>query len=234
MKKTVLVTGASRGIGKKTALALAGEGSTFDRVVMVGRPSEHFREAVDAVQSSHSACEICAIEADLSDPNSVVDIYDELEIAGIRLNVIVNNAGFTKPASITDATLADFELTMRVNLFSPFAMVKLALLHKHPLQRVVNIASTAGITGRSGWLTYSASKAAVINMSEVMRDELQEKEISVICLSPGRTATDLRRTLAPDEDPNTIMQPEQVATIVRLMTSETGMMLNSQNIVVRT
>lgn len=234
MTRTILITGASRGIGFKTSMELASDGGIFDRLVMVGRPSERFRNAVSAVQASGTDCEILAIEADFADPRSVEKVYDELDQAGWRVNVIVNNAGFTKPATIVDAELADFELTMRVNLFSPFVMVKSALLRKHPLTQVVNIASTAGMNGRSGWLTYSASKAAVINMSEVMRDELQPQGISVICLSPGRTATDLRRTLAPDEDPSTIMQPEQVATIIRMMTSETGAMLNSQNIVVRT
>ena len=98
----------------------------------------------------------------------------------------------------------------------------------------MNIASTAGMNGRAGWLTYSASKSAMINMSEVLRSELAPYGIDVICLSPGRCATDLRKTLAPEEDPETIMQPKQVAEIIKLMISETGQLLHSQNLVVRT
>ena len=71
-------------------------------------------------------------------------------------------------------------------------------------------------------------------MSEVLRDELTPFGIKVICLSPGRCATDLRRTLAPDEDPSTIMQPSQVADVIKVMTSPVGDLLQTQNLVVRT
>ena len=232
--KTALVTGTSRGIGMNIALALASETGEFDRVVMVGRPSEQFDDAVRAVRAKASNCDVVSIEADLADLHDISGIYDQLDKMNIRLTTIINNAGYTKPAQIVDTGLEDFKFTMQVNLFAPFQLIQLALQREHPLQQIINIASTAGITGRSGWLSYSASKAAVINMSEVMREELSSQGIDVICLSPGRCATDLRRTLAPDEDPSTIMQPEQVAAVVQLMTSKTGQLLHSQNIVVRT
>ena len=98
---------------------------------------------------------------------------------------------------------------------------------------MINVASTAGINGRSGWLTYSASKAALIAMSEVMREELAIFGTRVVCISPGRCATDLRRTLAPDEDPSTIMQPEHVADVMHMLASDVGRYIDSQNIVVR-
>jgi 3-oxoacyl-[acyl-carrier protein] reductase len=170
----------------------------------------------------------------LSDPKIVDPIYEEMAAAGIKVDTIVNNAGFTRPASINEATLDDFETTMKVNLFTPFKFIQNAIVQGHPVKRIINIASTAGIGGRSGWITYSASKAAVINMSEALREELAAYEIDVFCLSPGRCATDLRKTLAPLEDPSTIMQPSQVAAIIKLMTSEEGRLIKSQNIVVRT
>src|SRR5699024_9933521 len=89
------------------------------------------------------------------------------------------------------------------------------------------------INGRSGWLTYSASKAAVINMSQVMREELAIYGTRVVCLSPGRTATALRKTLAPDEDPSTIMQPGHVAQVINTMSSPVGRFIDSENVVVR-
>jgi len=234
MKKSVLVTGASRGIGMNIAKMLASAKGDFDCVVMVGRPSARFDKAIKDVRKSAVNCEIHTIEADLADVACVAQIYDELDALGVRLTAIINNAGYTNPAAIIDTVLADFQFTMQVNLFTPFQIIKMALRREHPINQVLNIASTAGISGRSGWLSYSASKAAVINMSEVMREELRPQGIDVICLSPGRCATDLRRTLAPEEDPSTIMQPEQVAAVVQLMTSEVGRLLHSQNIVVRT
>lgn len=234
MTKTVLITGASRGIGLCTSRALSAADSGFGRVVMVARDSAEFSDRVAELQAEAPGCEIVALPSDLSDTDSVATLFDALRARDIRLDTIVNNAGFTKPASVNESTLADFELTMRVNLFSPFLIVQNALRHNHPLSRIINIASTAGMNGRSGWLTYSASKAAMINMSEVLRDELKPYGIDVICLSPGRCATDLRRKLAPDEDPSTIMQPGQVADIIKLMTSATGRLLMAQNLIVRT
>lgn len=234
MTHTVLLTGASRGIGLAISRVLAKMKDDVSCIVMVARPSESFDESVKEIQESVGNRRVIGIPADLSDPDEVGRVYEELERQKIRVTTIINNAGFTKPASINETRMEDFEMTMRVNLYSPFRFVQEALLRNHPLSRVVNIASTAGINGRAGWLSYSASKAAMINMSEVMREELTPYGVDVVCLSPGRCATDLRRTLAPDEDPSTIMQPEQVADVVAMMVSQTGRLLMSQNLVVRT
>jgi 3-oxoacyl-[acyl-carrier protein] reductase len=234
MTRTVLVTGASRGIGLKISKELSSASGGFDRVVMVMRPSDAFQSAFEEVRASSGGCDVVAIEADLNNPARLVDVYDQLDTSGVQVNIIVNNAGHSNPTPIVQTDLDDFETTLRVNVLTPFKLVKLALERKHPLTQIINIASTAGMNGRSGWLSYSASKAALINMSEVMREELGPQGVDVVCLSPGRCATDLRSRLAPDEDPSSIMQPEQVATIVQMMTTETGKLLHSQNIVVRT
>jgi 3-oxoacyl-[acyl-carrier protein] reductase len=70
-------------------------------------------------------------------------------------------------------------------------------------------------------------------MSEVMKEELAIYGTRVVCISPGRCATDLRRTLAPDEDPTTIMQPEDVARVIAMLASDVGRFVDSQNLVVR-
>lgn len=229
-----MITGASRGIGRETALALADADTVFDTIVLLGRQSAHFEKTVADVQNKAPHKTIVPIESDLDDPSIVEDVFAQLKDQNIELNAIVNNAGFTKPDSIIETEMADFEKTMRVNLYSPFRIIQAALRGNHPLNHIINIASTAGMNGRAGWLSYSASKAAMINMSEVLRNELRPYNIEVTCLSPGRCATDLRRKLAPDEDPSTIMQPEQVAAVIKLMTTPTGTLLHSQNLVVRT
>lgn len=234
MSKTLLITGASRGIGLETARLLAMTEGGFDTIVLVARDTPYFAEAVAELQAAASDKAIHAIPADLSDPMVVDSVFDRMDALGVRLTTLVNNAGFTKPASINETRLEDFDLTMRVNLYSPFKLVQLALIRNHPLAQIVNIASTAGMNGRSGWLSYSASKAAMIAMSEVLRDELRPYGVDVICLSPGRCATDLRKQLAPNEDPSTIMQPSQVAQVIQMMTSDVGKLLMSQNLVVRT
>ena len=155
--------------------------------------------------------------------------YDEVG----NIDILVNNAGYTNPVPLQQVKMADFEKTMEVNVYAPFTIIKALLNRGNTFDLIVNIASTAGINGRSGWLTYSASKAAVINMSQVMREELSIYGTRVVCLSPGRTATALRKTLAPDEDPTTIMQPEHVAQVISTLSSSVGKFIDSENIVVR-
>ncbi len=231
--KTVIITGASKGIGFEIAKNLVIGDHGFGCVVMIARPSHKFNEAVEYIRALGRKCKLVPIEADLSDHEVISRIYDELDALKVRVDTIINNAGFTKPAPIHEAEMSDFIHTMCVNLYSPFRIIQEALRRNYPLEQIINIASTVGIGGRAGWLTYSASKAAVINMSEVLREELAPQGIDVACLSPGRCATDLRRVLAPDENPLTIMQPAQVAQVVAMMTSDTGKLLHSQNLVVR-
>lgn len=232
--KTVLISGASRGIGLATARRFARGMDDVACIVMVARASDVFDSAVAEVRAISGNRQVFQIAADLSEPAAVQQVFDALERENIVVTTIVNNAGYTKPASINETKMADFERTMQINLYAPFRFVQEALLRDHPLMKVVNIASTAGINGRSGWMTYSTSKAAVINMSEVMRNELAPYGVDVVCLSPGRCATELRRTLAPEEDPSTIMQPEQVADVIALMHTPAGRVLMSENLVVRT
>lgn len=232
--KTILITGASRGIGRATTLALSQADASFERLVLVGRASPAFEKTVAEANAAAAGKDIVTIEADLDRPELVTEIFAQLDAQGIKLHAIVNNAGFTKPASLNETRQDDFERTMRINVYSPFRIIQAAVVQNHPLKQILNVASTAGMNGRAGWLSYSVSKAAMINMSEVLRDELKPYGIEVICLSPGRCATDLRRALAPNEDPSTIMQPEQVADIIKFMMSDPGKLLHSQNLVVRT
>lgn len=99
--------------------------------------------------------------------------------------------------------------------------------------KILNIASTAGMTPRPGWLSYASSKASVIAMSQTLTVELAEYGIKVYCVSPGRCATKLRTRLAPDEDPTTIMQPEEVAEVICNFMNPKECCLDGQNIVIR-
>jgi len=233
MTQTVMITGASRGIGKAICARLIDK-SSVKELVMVARDDEKLSETIDQLRINSNQVKITPVISDLDNPNEVDKIYDTIERENVNIDTIINNAGYAEPKSINETTLEDFEKTMRVNLYSPFKIIQAAILRNQPLKQVLNIASTAGISGRPGWVTYSASKAAMINMSEVMREEFKPYDIDVICISPGRCATDLRKRLAPDEDPKTIMQPEQVASVVQYLLSEPGALLMSQNLVVRT
>ena len=232
-RRSVLVTGGSKGIGLSTAERFARR-DDVGQVVVVARKSAAFDDAIGHLEEVRSPdVQVTPYELDLADRDGILELVDRVYTTHGNIDVLVNNAGYTKPVPIHQIDFADFERTIAVNLYAPFTVVQGLLHHGNKFELVVNIASTAGINGRSGWLTYSASKAAVINMSEVMREELAIYGTRVVCISPGRTATDLRRTLAPDEDPTTIMQPEHVAAVIEMLASDVGRFVDSTNLVVR-
>ncbi|MDN6329918.1 MAG: SDR family oxidoreductase [Brachybacterium sp.] len=234
MSKTALVTGASRGIGLETTRRFILTNDEITTVVMFARASEDFDANVAALeQELPIGRRLVPISVDVGDRDALKQAVAEAYEQVGNIDILVNNAGYTNPVPLQQVDMADFEKTINVNLYGPFTIVQTLLNLGNRFDLIVNIASTAGITGRSGWLTYSASKAAVINMSQVMREELSIYGTRVVCLSPGRTATALRKTLAPEEDPSTIMQPGHVAQVINTMSSPVGRFIDSENIVVR-
>ncbi len=234
MTRTALVTGASRGIGLETARRFFRQDNDISTVVMLARESDEFRAEVERLREDNPHGTRLVVRAvDVGDPQALAVAAADVHREVGTIHLVVNNAGYTNPVPLQQIELADFERTMAVNLYGPFTLVQSLLQRGNVFDLIVNIASTAGIKGRSGWLTYSASKAAMINMSQVMREELSIYGTRVVCLSPGRTATALRRTLAPDEDPSTIMQPGQVAEVIETLASPIGRFIDSENLVVR-
>lgn len=234
MSKSIMVTGASKGIGLKTVREFFYADNGITDFILLSRKSDEFDLTLKELSGNNPyAKKVTPYFIDLFDRDGLVELMCEIKVAHGKVDLLVNNAGFTAPTAIHQIDFADFERTIGVNLYAPFTIVQSLLHNGNTFELIVNIASTAGITGRSGWLTYSASKAALITMSEVMKEELAIYGTRVVCISPGRCATDLRRTLAPEEDPSTIMQPEHVARVIAMLASDVGRFVDSQNLVVR-
>ncbi|MGO3889792.1 MAG: SDR family oxidoreductase [Paenalcaligenes sp.] len=236
MSKSILITGASRGIGASVVRELFFNSEDYSTFILVARKSDDFLSLIEEVKNKNkneNNKKIIHFFCDFSDRKEVEVFIKKILDLGINIDCLVNNAGYTQPDPIHQIKMEDFDKTLNVNLISPFLIVQSLLRKENKFELVINIASTAGMNGRAGWLTYSASKAAVINMSEVMRDELRMYGTRVVCLAPGRCATDLRKKLAPDEDPSTIMQPEHVASVIAMIAGPVGKYIDSQNLVVR-
>lgn len=231
--RTALVTGGSRGIGLATARRLAQE-PDITTIVLVSRSAEDLEEAVRALREECAdQTRFVSLAVDVGDRSQLKKAVKQLYAEVGTIHLLINNAGYTNPVPLQQVKQPDFERTMDINVYAPFTIVKTLLNRGNVFDVIVNVASTAGIRGRSGWLTYSASKAALISMSEVMREELSIYGTRVACISPGRTATALRKVLAPEEDPTSIMQPSDVAEVIATLVSPTGRYIDSENIVVR-
>ena len=230
---TCIITGAGSGIGKATAIQLAQKGF-FSKYALIGR-NEHDLQATLKEMSNHlDESNIHIYNLDLAFPEKIPDVIELIQNEMGDIQCLLNIAGYTDPASLLTTTLESFDQTYRVNVYSPFMFMRECVKYmKQKGGKILNVASTAGMTPRPGWLSYASSKAAVISMSETLTAELSEYGIMVYCISPGRCATKLRKRLAPDEDPSTIMQPNEVAEVICNLINPDEQCLDGQNIVIR-
>jgi len=230
--KTCIITGAGSGIGRATAIDLSFR-DTFDTIVIIGRNSNNLDETY--VQMNKKK-DIRKIVFDLSNLKGIPDLVSEIYHYNDRIDCLLNIAGTVDPQPLLNTTLENMEETYTVNVFAPFLLIRECVKYMKNNSdgaKVLNVASTAGMTPRPGWLSYSSSKAALISMSLTLSEELAEYKIKVYCVSPGRCATALRKKLAPEEDPSTIMQPEEVSNVICQLVSDEEQCLDGQNIIIR-
>ena len=228
--KTCIITGASSGIGQAAAIAISDAG-IFDHLALLGRDMDAL---MDTRQKMADGCAISLHPADLSQPETLPEIVENIFAQTGSVDCLLNIAGVTAPQSLLETSLENLQTTYNVNVFAPLILTRACVRYmKRSGGKILNVASTAGMSPRPGWISYSSSKAAVISISQTVTEELADYGIRVYCVSPGRCATKLRKILAPDEDPSTIMQPEEVAQVICRLVSEEEHCLDGQNIVIR-
>jgi NAD(P)-dependent dehydrogenase (short-subunit alcohol dehydrogenase family) len=182
--RTTVVTGASSGIGRAIAEAMAEVGSNL---VLVGRNEERLQEAVAAVKERGAEAEPVAVEltADTA-PRTIVDAAMKRFGA---LNILVNCAGIFEPQPFETQPLESFDRQMAINVRAPFALTQAALPHLRPDGAVVNISSIAGYAGFPQSAAYCATKGAVELMTRALATELGPEGIRVNCVAPGNIRT---------------------------------------------
>jgi len=229
--KVCVVTGASQGIGRAAAIRMSRE-PDVSTVVLIARNADGLAETAAAMDSAGTA--IDQIPYDLADLDGIPDLVRGINERHGGIDILLNIAGYADPQSLLDTTTENIVTTYTINVFAMLVLIREAtrFMVDRPA-KILNVASTAGITSRPGWLAYASSKAAVVSLSATLADELAGSGIKVYSISPGRTATDLRRKLAPEEDLTTIMQPNHVADVIAQLMSDTETTLDGQNIVVR-
>lgn len=228
--KTCIITGAGSGIGREVAIQLS-KCQEFDNIAILGRNEAALNETLSFMDSN---IEKSIWLSDLLVPERLPKIVKEIYEKYGSIDCLLNIAGYTDPKPLLQTTIENIEYTYKVNVFSPFMLIKESVKYmKNKGGKILNVASTAGMTPRPGWLSYSSSKASIISMSQTLTEELQEYGIKVYCVSPGRCATKLRKRLAPDEDPTSIMQPSEVAEVICRLVASNEYCLDGQNIVIR-
>jgi NAD(P)-dependent dehydrogenase (short-subunit alcohol dehydrogenase family) len=156
------------------------------------------------------------IIADLSREDDLKSFAQEVKRRYPRLDVLVHSAGILGPrSSLEDYPLDDWNTVIRVNLTAPFRITQalLPMLRKAKHPSIIFVSSGVGHRGSAEWGAYSVSKFGVEGLTQVLADELHAEGIRVNAINPGGTRTRMRAQAFPEEDPNTLPTPEQIAPV---------------------
>lgn len=196
MNKTVLITGASRGIGKATAEAFAKDGY---RVII-----NYFQSKKKAEQLCEElkgmGCDCLAVQADVSKEAEVSDMMGNIRNFSSHIDVLVNNAGVDLQKMLIDTTENEWNRLFDINVKGMFNCCRAVLpeMVKRKYGKIVNISSILGVNGASCEVAYSATKAAVIGFTKALAKEVGPCGINVNCVAPGVVMTDMMRKLGKE------------------------------------
>lgn len=234
--KVALITGASRGIGRATALKLAHAGASIG--VNYHLSSEAAEETAQAArrQGNH----VVLLKADVADSEQVRRMFQEMEASTGMPDILVNNAGLTRDTLLLRMSEADWDSVLDVNLKGTFLCSRAAArsMVRKRWGRIINMSSVVAMSGNPGQVNYSASKAGVIGLTRTLARELAARSVTVNALAPGFIETDMAAALS-EEMRKQVMErvpmgrfgtPEDVAAVVAFLASEEAAYVTGQTI----
>jgi NAD(P)-dependent dehydrogenase (short-subunit alcohol dehydrogenase family) len=191
-----IVTGASSGIGRATAVTFARAGAA---VVGVARSKGALEELVDEIEAEGGTA--TAVAADLTDPEAIEKVVAETVEAYGRIDVLVNAAGVIDNGSIEDTSLADWDQMFAINLRAPFYLMQQAMPHLvESGGNVVNVSSVTGPRAFPGILAYCASKAGLDQLTHAAALEMAPKGVRINAVNPGVVETNLHKAGGMDKE----------------------------------
>lgn len=197
MNKTVLITGASRGIGRETAKVFAQNG--YRVIINYFKSESEALSLKEELLRSNSDC--LAVKADVSKSSEVEKIMAEISKFTSHIDVLVNNAGIAFHKLLCDTSENEWNRLFDVNIKGMFNCTKAVLpnMIRRKNGKIINISSILGIDGASCEVAYSATKAAVIGFTKALSKEVGPSNITVNCLAPGFIDTDMNNNLNRSE-----------------------------------
>lgn len=225
--KVALVTGASRGIGKAIAEALAAEGYTVVGTATSDAGAQGISQSLSALGNAG-----CGMTLNVADPESVQLVLKNIAEQFAPPLILVNNAGITRDNILMRMKDAEWQDVIDTNLSALYRVSKACLrgMTKARWGRIVNITSVIGAMGNAGQSNYAATKAGAEGFSRALARELGSRQITVNCVAPGFIDTDMTREL-PEEQRSALLQQvplgrlgeaAEIASLVRFLCSESA------------
>ncbi len=211
--KVAFVTGAGRGIGKAVALALASEGVNIG---LLARTEADLKEVVSEVEGLGVKAAYVAV--DVSSQEEVEEAVKKITGELGKADILINNAGIGKFATLLDMDPKEWKRIIDVNLMGPYYVTRAVLPQLIEKNRgdIINISSTNGLSGAATSSAYSASKFGLIGLTESLAQEVRRNNIRVTALTPSTVATELaiNTNLIAENKDEKYMQPEDIAEFI--------------------
>ena len=211
--KITLITGASSGIGKETALLFAKEGAL---VILTGRNFDSLNKVEKEIKNNNGKAE--SYSMDITNRNQVKNTIEKIIKKHDKIDILVNNAGIAVWNSIEDVTYKEFDEHININLTGQFNCIKevVPYMLKQKSGSIVNIITSTVKNTKAKRVAYAASKYGLAGLSNAVHEDLKDKGISVIAVYPGKTDTSAHDSYMPKDDPQRqkLLKPEQVAQVV--------------------
>ena len=238
-ERVAIVTGASRGIGRAIALALADSGAAV--VVNYHGNAAAAQAVVEQITSQGGRAH--AHQTDIADP----DAHEALVKAATEtfggLDILVNNAGIARDTLLLRMKAADIDAVFNTNLRGAMLLSKAVLrpMMKQKWGRIINISSIIGLTGNAGQANYAAAKAGLIGFTKSLAQEMASRNITANCICPGFIATDMTAATITDELRTNVQariplerlgQPEDIAPAVVFLASDAASYITGQSLTI--
>ncbi len=211
----ILITGASKGIGRAIAIKLASKDS---HIFIHGRDQKALAEVSQTIEKKGGRS--TPVTADIATTAGCEKII--AAVSKITIDVLVNNAGVAYVQPLEKQTLDEWHKTVAVNITAPFLITQRLLPGMHRGSSVVNILSIAAKSGFAGWSSYCMSKYALRGFAESIREELRPRGIRVINIYPAAVATDVWAGIEGNWPKEQMLSPEQIAEAVAFALSRPG------------
>ena len=233
--RTALITGASRGIGRATAVRLAKDGAKI---------AVNYKGNVDAAQEAKRAIEEAGSSATLVQGDVSVEadadrvVKDAVTFGGGKLDILVNNAGTTRDDLLIRMTAEQWDAVVDLNLRGAFLVTRAAMrpMMKARFGRIVNVSSVAGVAGNMGQANYASAKAGLIGFTKTVAREMATRNITCNAVAPGFVPTDLTKALLKQMEETILKQiplgrfgtVDDVANAIAFLVSEEAAYITGQ------